>query len=111
MANKRTKVPSGTQAAELKKQSQAGTLTPEKIEQTVAPTKKEMNIELKVSFADAELRPYFPEKTTTPGEAKKAMFEALTLRQKALERQKAQAAEKQGADKGGKPKKPSAPSR
>jgi len=103
------KVPSGTQAAELKKQSQEGTLTPEKIEKAVAPTKREVSIELKVSFTDAELRPYFPEKTTTPGEAKKAMFEAMNLRQKALERQKAQAAEKVG--KPGKPKKPPAPSR
>ena len=63
-------------------------------------------MELKVSFTDAELRPYFPVKTTTPGEAKKAMFEGLALRQKALERQKAQAAEKQAAGKDGNSQKP-----
>lgn len=68
-------------------------------------------MELKVSFVDAELRPYFPAKATTPGEAKKAIFEGLALRQKALERQKNQAVEKQAAQREGKTKKPSAPVR
>ena len=103
------KVPSKSEAVKLKEDSKAGNLTPEKIEKAVAPTKREMTVELKVSFTDAELRPYFPAKTTTPGEAKKAMFEGLALRQKALERQKAQAAEKQSAGQDGRPKKPPSP--
>ena len=37
------------------------------------------------------------------------MFEGLALRQKALERQKAQAAEKQSAGQDGRPKKPPSP--
>ena len=86
------KVPSGTQAAELKKESQAGKLTAEKIEKTVAPTKREENPELKVTFTNDELRPYFPQKDATVGDVKRVVFEALTLRQKAMERQQAKAA-------------------
>ena len=86
------KVPSGTQAAELKKESQAGKLTAEKIEKTVAPTKREENPELKVTFTNDELRPYFPKKDTTVGDVKRVVFESLTLRQKAMERQQAKAA-------------------
>ena len=85
-------VPSGTQAAELKKESQAGKLTAEKIEKTVAPTKREENPELKVTFTNDELRPYFPKKDTTVGDVKRVVFESLTLRQKAMERQQAKAA-------------------
>lgn len=89
------KIPSGTQAAELKKESQAGTLTEEKIEKTVAPTKREMEPELKVTFNNDELRPYFPDKSTTItiGDAKRGIFEALALRQKLQERKAAQKAE------------------
>ena len=86
------KVPSGTQAAELKKESQAGKLTAEKIEKTVAPTKREENPELKVTFTNDELRPYFPKKDTTVGDVKRVVFESLTLRQKAMERQQVKAA-------------------
>lgn len=86
------KVPSGTQAAELKKESQAGKLTAEKIEKTVAPTKREENPELKVTFTNDELRPYFPKKDTTVGDVKRVVFKSLTLRQKAMERQQAKAA-------------------
>lgn len=70
------KVPSGTQAAELKKESQAGKLTAEKIEKTVAPTKREENPELKVTFTNDELRPYFPKKDTTVGDVKRVVFES-----------------------------------
>ena len=86
------KVPSGTQAAELKKESQAGKLTTEKIEKTVAPTKREDNPELKLTFTNDEMRPYFPKKDTTVGDVKRVVFESLTLRQKAMERQQSKAA-------------------
>ena len=82
-------VPSGTQAAALKAESQKGTLTEEKIEKAVAPTKREASIQLKVEFTEQELRPYFPDKTTTPAQAKNAMLEAMDLRAKALARQAA----------------------
>ncbi len=85
------KVPSGTQAAKLKEESKAGTLTPEKIEKTVAPTKREESPQLKVTFNDEELRSYFPDKGTTVGEVKRTVFEALELRQKALAREKLKA--------------------
>jgi ParB-like chromosome segregation protein Spo0J len=85
------KVPSGTQAAKLKEESKAGTLTPEKIERTVAPTKREENPQLKVTFNEEELRSYFPDKGTTVGEVKRTVFESLDLRQKALAREKAKA--------------------
>jgi len=93
------KVPSGTQAAELKKDSQAGNLTTEKIEQTVAPTKREMSPPLKVTFSEDELRAYFPKKDTTVGDVKRVVFEALDLRQKALDRQKARAEQEKAAKK------------
>ncbi|MEA4895648.1 MAG: ParB/RepB/Spo0J family partition protein [Oscillospiraceae bacterium] len=83
------KVPSGTQAVQLKEASKAGTLTPEKIERTVAPTKREEAPPLKVTFNEEELRSYFPDRGTTVGEVKRTVFEALDLRQKALEREKA----------------------
>lgn len=93
------KVPSGTQAAELKKDSQAGKLTTAKIEQTVAPTKREMSPPLKVTFSEDELRAYFPKKDTTVGDVKRVVFEALNLRQKALDRQKARAEQEKAAKK------------
>lgn len=93
------KVPSGTQAAELKKDSQAGKLTTAKIEQTVAPTKREMSPPLKVTFSEDELRAYFPKKDTTVGDVKRVVFEALDLRQKALDRQKARAEQEKAAKK------------
>jgi len=93
------KVPSGTQAAELKKDSQAGKLTTAKIEQTVAPTKREMSPPLKVTFSEDELRAYFPKKDTTVGDVKRVVFEALDLRQKALDRQKARAEQGKAAKK------------
>ena len=93
------KVPSGTQAAELKKDSQAGKLTTEKIEQTVAPTKREMSPPLKVTFSEDELRAYFPKKDTTVGDVKRVVFEALDLWQKALDRQKARAEQEKAAKK------------
>ena len=93
---KEAKVPSGTQAAELKKASQAGTLTQAQIDKTVAPTKREENPPLKVTFSDDELRAYFPEKGVTVPDVKRAVFEGLDLRKRVLERQKANA--QQGKD-------------
>jgi len=84
-------IPSKTEAVKLKEESKAGTLTPEKIEKTVAPTKREESPQLKVTFNDEELRSYFPDKGTTVGEVKRTVFEALDLRQKALAREKAKA--------------------
>ena len=95
---KEDKIPSGTQAAELKKASQAGSLTPEKIERTVAPPKREEIPPLKVTFSEEELRPYFPNKRTTLPDVKLAVFEGLKMRQMAIER-KAQAAAKSTPDK------------
>ena len=100
---KEDKVPSGTQAAELKKQSQAGTLTTEKIEKAVAPTKREENPPLKLTLTEEELRPYFPDKRTTIPDAKRGVLEALDLRKKAIERREAQ---KSQGDKGPPKKKP-----
>ena len=82
------KVPSKTEAVKLKEESRAGTLTTQKIEKSVAPTKREIDPPLKVTFQDDELRPYFPEKGTTVATVKRTMFEAMDLRKKALERQK-----------------------
>lgn len=93
------KVPSGTQAAEMKKESQAGKLTSAKIQSAVSPTKREQNPELKVTFTNDELRPYFPDKGATIADVKRGVFEALTLRKRALERQKAKAAEKESSKK------------
>ena len=64
-------------------------LTTQKIEKSVAPTKREIDPPLKVTFQDDELRPYFPEKGTTVATVKRTMFEAMDLRKRALERQKA----------------------
>lgn len=82
------KVPSKTEAVKLKEESRAGTLTAQKIEKSVAPTKREIDPPLKVAFQDDELRPYFPDKGTTVATVKRTMFEAMDLRKKALERQK-----------------------
>ncbi len=92
------KVPSKTEAVKLE-ESRAGTLTPQKIEKSVAPTKRELDPPLKVTFQDDELRPYFPDKGTTVATVKRTMFEAMDLRKKALERQKAKEAEKNTAAK------------
>ena len=100
------KVPSKTEATKLKEESRAGTLTPQKIEKSVAPTKREVNPPLKVTFQDDELRPYFPDEGTTVATVKRTMFEALDLRKRAIERQKARDAEKSGTAK-----KPSTPTR
>lgn len=83
-------VPSGTKAKELKEESKAGTLTDKKIEAAVAPTKREVDPPLKVTLNDEELRPYFPKGGTIP-DVKRVIFEALDLRKKAIERQKAKA--------------------
>ena len=93
------KVPTGAKAAKLKKESQAGKLTAEKIEQTVAPSKREMFLPLKVTFTEEELRPYFPKKDTTIADAKRVVFEALDLRQRALNRQKAKAEQEKATKK------------
>lgn len=84
------KVPSGTKAKELKEASKTGTLTPEKIEASVAPTMREVDPPLKVTLNDEELRPYFQKGATIP-DVKRVIFEALDLRKKAIERQKAKA--------------------
>ena len=102
---KEDKVPSGSQAVELKKASQEGKLTTEKIEKAVAPTKREETPPLKIVLVEEDLRPYFPDKRTTIPDVKRGVFEALDLRKKALERQKA----KMQAEKD--PKKKSEPSR
>ena len=96
---KEDKVPSGAQAAEMKKDSQAGKLTSEKIQNTVAPTKKEMQPPLKVTLTEEELRPYFPDKRTTVPDVKSGIFDALKLRKAAIERQKAKAEEAKTAAK------------
>ena len=83
------KVPSGSQAVELKKASQEGKLTTEKIEKAVAPTKREETPPLKITLTEEDLRPYFPDKRTTIPDVKRGVFEALDLRKKALERQRA----------------------
>ena len=89
---KEAKVPTGAQVKEMKKQSKDGTLTTEAIKQSVAPTKREENPPLKVTLVEEDLRPYFPDKRTTTPDVKKAIFEALALRQKLQERQQAAAA-------------------
>ena len=88
---KEDKVPTGAQAVELKKASQEGKLTKEKIEQAVAPTKREETPPLKITLMEEDLRPYFPDKRTTIPDVKRGVLEALDLRKKALERQKAKA--------------------
>ena len=89
---KEAKVPSGTKAKELKKESQAGSLTTEKIVQAVAPTKREEMPPLKVSMLEEDLRPFFPDKRTTIPDVKQGILEGLKLRQTVMERQKAKAA-------------------
>ena len=104
---KEDKVPSGNKAKALKEESKAGKLTTEKIEQAVAPTKREEMPPLKVILLEEDLRPYFPDKRTTVPDAKQGIFEALKLRQMAKERQEQQA--KAAAKKG--VKKPDEPAR
>ena len=89
---KEDKVPSGTKAKELKKESQAGSLTTEKIEQAVAPTKREETPPLKVTMLEEDLRPFFPDKRTTIPDVKQGILEGLKLRQTVMERQKAKTA-------------------
>ena len=89
---KESKVPSGTKAKELKKESQAGSLTTEKIVQAVAPTKREETPPLKVTMLEEDLRPFFPDKRTTIPDVKQGILEGLKLRQTVMERQKAKAA-------------------
>ena len=89
---KEAKVPSGTKAKELKKESQAGSLTTEKIVQAVAPTKREEMPPLKVTMLEEDLRPFFPDKRTTIPDVKQGLLEGLKLRQTVMERQKAKAA-------------------
>ena len=89
---KESKVPSGTKAKELKKESQAGSLTTEKIVQAVAPTKREEMPPLKVTMLEEDLRPFFPDKRTTIPDVKQGILEGLKLRQTVMERQKAKAA-------------------
>ena len=95
---KEAKVPSGTKAKELKAESKAGKLTTEKIEQAVAPTKREDMPPLKVTMLEEDLRPFFPDKRTTIPDVKQGILEGLKLRQIALERQKAKAATAKKAD-------------
>lgn len=96
---KEAKVPSGTAAKELKEASRAGTLTPEKIQAAVAPSKREETPPLKLTLNEEDLRPYFPDKRTTVPDAKKAIFEGLTLRNKMIERQAAKAKAEKDAKK------------
>ena len=79
---KEDKVPSGTKAKELKKESQAGSL----------PTKREETPPLKVTMLEEDLRPFFPDKRTTIPDVKQGILEGLKLRQTVMERQKAKAA-------------------
>lgn len=92
------KVPSKTEAVKLKEESKAGTLTTQKIEAAVAPTKREVDPPLKVTLNDEELRPYFPKGATLP-DVKRVIFEALDLRKRAIEKQKAKATAEKGAAK------------
>lgn len=55
-----------------------------KIASIIRPKKEP---ELKVTLSADELRSYFPEKLPTVAEAKRAIFDGLNLRKKALERQ------------------------
>ncbi len=108
---KEDKVPSGTQAAALKKESQAGTLTTDKIEKTVAPTKREETPVLKITLGEEDLRPYFPDARTTIPDVKRGVLEALDLRKKAIERQQAKAQAEKDSKGKGPAKKPPSPSR
>ena len=84
-------VPSKTEAVKLKEESKAGTLTPQKIEKSVAPTKRELNPPLKITLTEEELKPYMPEKATVP-DAKRIVLEALALWKEAKTLQKQRAA-------------------
>ena len=97
-------VPSGTQAAKLKKESQAGNLTEEKIVKTVAPTKREISPPLKVTLNDEDLRPYMPKNATIP-DAKRIILEALAMRKQAMDRKALKNAADKDATKGAKEKK------
>lgn len=92
-------MPSGTKAKELKEESKAGRLTAEKIEQAVAPQKREEPPLLKITLTEEDLRPYFPDKRTTIPDVKRGVFEALDLRKRAIERQKAKAEADKGVKK------------
>ena len=96
---KEDKVPTGAKAKELKEDSKAGKLTTEKIEQAVAPTKREETPPLKITLTEEDLRPYFPDKRTTIPDVKRGVFEALDLRKRAIERQKAKAEADKGVKK------------
>jgi ParB/RepB/Spo0J family partition protein len=96
---KEDKVPSSTKAKELKEESKAGRLTAEKIEQAVAPQKREEPPLLKITLTEEDLRPYFPDKRTTIPDVKRGVFEALDLRKRAIERQKAKAEAEKGVKK------------
>ena len=96
---KEVKVPSGTVVKELKEASRAGTLTKEKIQAAVAPTKREESPPLKVTLGEEDLRPYFPDKRTTVPDVKQAIFEGLSLRNKMIEHQKAKAKTEKGVKK------------
>lgn len=90
-------VPSMAQASALKEASRQAetqaknslpsapkpTVDEKKIESIIKPKKEP---ELKVTFNAQELAPYFPDKATTPGDVKRAVFEALDLRKKLQER-------------------------
>ena len=90
--------PSMAQAAALKEASKhaetLAKLTPslapahavdeKKIESIIKPKK---GPELKVTLTGSELMAYFPNKQPTVAEAKRAIFDGLDLRKKALEKQ------------------------
>lgn len=90
-------VPSMAQASALKEASRQAetqakntlpsapkpTVDEKKIESIIKPKKEP---ELKVTFNAQELAPYFPDRATTPGDVKRAVFEALDLRKKLQER-------------------------
>lgn len=91
-------VPSMAQATQLKEASrEVDTLkktAPALVNDRKVDEKKVASIiqprkepELKVTFSATELKPYFPDRQPTVPEAKRAMFEAMELRKKALERQ------------------------
>lgn len=85
--------------AESGEQLKAGRLTAEKIEQAVAPQKREEPPLLKITLTEEDLRPYFPDKRTTIPDVKRGVFEALDLRKRAIERQKAKAEAEKGVKK------------
>ena len=54
---------------------------------------------LKITLTEEDLRPYFPDKRTTIPDVKRGVFEALDLRKRAIERQKAKAEAEKGVKK------------